>query len=90
MDQSEKIENISKELADLKVEIRVGKNTFKIVATALAAILFIFFGITYANLGGVVDKAIVKLIEIEALKSATIEAQNAAAESIQKSNKARA
>lgn len=85
MNDQDDIKNLEKELSELKVDIRVAKNTLKASISVIAIILFIFFGITYSKLDSIVYKAVEKFIEIKAVAQVTENAKQISEDSIRKS-----
>ena len=88
MEAQEKINNLENEITQLKVQILAGTRTVKYTSGAIAVIVFIFFGLTYASLESVISIAVQKYIQSEAVKSATKKAEEAAASSIERSQEA--
>lgn len=87
-DDKEDIAKLKGELLDLKAEIKIAKTTLKASVSILAAVLFIFFGVTYANMGGMAKEAVKALLNAEVTAEAAQKAQDAATQSMATSAKA--
>ncbi len=86
MDADKEISELKEELRDLKSEIQIAKGTIKSTLTIISVIIFMFFGITYNNLDGIVGKVVDEEIKDGAITKAISRIDKESEDSIAKIN----